>query len=172
MTLDDRTPEPDRRRPEGWSARSPVPAAMLNPCLMALVIGRAASGYRRESNEFMPLALSFIVAPLVLHRGTREALPTRITSHVATWISRQPSIRAGFPIRAAALVQPVREGIRFGVREGILEVDHNGLESRGPTRTTDEPALSELLSRSTFVGRWMTKVDRPSTVFTLFGVTV
>ena len=172
MTLDDGTPLPARRRPEGWSARSPVPAAMLNPCLLALVLGRAASGYRRESNEAMPLALCFIVAPLVLHRGTREALPGRITSHMSTWISRQPSIRAGFPMRAAALVEPVREGIRFGVREGILAVDQDALESRGPSRRTDEPALSELLNRSAFVGRWLTKPDRPSTVFTLFGVTV
>lgn len=59
-----------------WIDRPPIVAAMLNPALLAAILATAANGYRKESDHALPWALSFIIAPLVLHRGTRQALPT------------------------------------------------------------------------------------------------
>ena len=73
-----------------WADRSPESAALLNPALLAVVCAAAASQYERESDEAMPWPLAFLVAPLVLHRGTREALPRNTRTHLSTWITNQP----------------------------------------------------------------------------------
>src|SRR5258705_13710809 len=96
-----------------WSARSPAVATMLNPALLAAVAAAAAEEYERAADDPMPWALSFLVAPLVLHRATREALPKSTRSHLSTWVTNNPILRAGFPQRAQSLTGPVREGLRF-----------------------------------------------------------
>ena len=64
----------------------------------------------------MPWPVAFIVAPLVLHAPSREALPSSTRTYLSTWVSRNALIRAGFPKRATELAPFVREGLRFGVR--------------------------------------------------------
>ncbi|MEU3628983.1 three component ABC system middle component, partial [Amycolatopsis coloradensis] len=110
-----------------WSDRPPVLGAMLNPGLVAASLAAAADGYRKSSDRALPWALAFILVPLVLHRGTRQALPSTTTTHLASWTSRNPVIRAGFPARAQGLVEPVKEGLRFGLTYNVLTVDGGGL---------------------------------------------
>src|SRR4051794_39322715 len=109
-----------------WQDRSPVMAAMLNPALLAVVTAIAAEEYERADGDAMPWPLAFLVAPLVLHRDTREALPRSTRSHLSTWIADHPSLRAGVPPRARSLAGPVREGVRFGVTNGALEIVDDG----------------------------------------------
>jgi hypothetical protein len=157
-----------------WSARSSVPAALLNPALMACLEAAAASGYEREKEAAMPWPLCFVIAPMVLHRGTRQALPARISSHLAAWVSGNPVLRAGLPLRARALVEPVREGLRFGLRYGLLEtVPGGGLRQAVPRlRAPDAGDLRDILAKATFAGRWLSLSEEPATVFALLGVTV
>jgi hypothetical protein len=157
-----------------WSARSGVPAALLNPALMAVITAAAASGYERETQAAMPWPLSFVIAPMVLHRGTREALPSRLSTHLGVWVSRQPVLRAGLPLRAQALVGPVREGIRFGLRYGLLETGPAGGVRQAVTRLRPPDAgdLRAILAKATFAGRWVSSSEEPATVFALLGVTV
>ncbi len=144
---------------------------MLNPALLAAVTAAAADGYDRESEQPLPWPLAFIVAPMVLHRGTRDALPGAISTHIHVWVSRQSSVRAGFPLRARVLVEPVKEGLRFGVRHGLLRVDAGGVRSGGQRlRFDDIGDIRTIVRRATFVGRWLSRAEHPSTVFALLGV--
>lgn len=155
-----------------WTDRSPIIAAMLNPALIAAILAEAADGYHRESEQTLPWTLSFITAPLVLHRGTRQTLPTSTRTHLATWTSRNPVIRAGFPARAQGLVEPVKEGIRFGLAQGALslEDDHLTGQTRRPRGFVMPDELADILRKARFVGRWLAKIDSPATVFAVLGV--
>lgn len=155
-----------------WTARPPVIAAMLNPALIAAVLANAAHSYQQESDLAMPWTLSFITAPLVLHRGTRQALPTSIRTHLATWISRNPVIRAGFPSRAQGLVDPIREGIRFGLTQGVFTLEGDRLtgQTRRPRGFVIPDELADILRSARFVGRWLAKIDNTTTVFAMLGV--
>jgi ABC-three component (ABC-3C) system Middle Component 3 len=157
-----------------WSARSMVPAALLNPAMLAGVVAASAAGYEREGQVPMPWPLSFIIAPLTLHRGTREAMPSTVATHLGVWVSRNPILRAGMPLRARALVEPVREGLRFGLRHGLLTVEASGALRQGipRLRAPDAGDLREVLRKATFAGRWVSHIEEPGTVFALFGVTV
>lgn len=151
-----------------WTERPRIEATLLNPSLLAVLLAAAARDYETEEPG-MPWPLAFLVLPLVLHRPTRDALPRDTRTHLSTWIRREPLLRAGFPSRAGAMVPLTREGIRLGLRAGVLVRD-------GPVLTghlnAEAPAgeLRQLINRASLVGRWLAKTDQPSTVFTLLGV--
>lgn len=146
---------------------------MLNPALLAVVAGAAAEEFERRSGEPLPYAYPYLVAPLVLHRDTREALPKRVDSHLATWLIRNPVLAAGFPERARSLVPSVTEGIRFGLAHSTLSLTERGdlsgaiADNARPARVGD---IAAIVMASGFVGRWFTKFDRPATAFALLGV--
>ena len=157
-----------------WSARSGVPAALLNPALIASIIAAAASGYDRERKAPLPWPLSFVIAPMVLHRGTREALPTSLATHLGAWVSRNPALRAGLPQRAQSLVTPVREGLRFGLRHGLLAIEPGGgvRQAVARLRPADVGDLRVIVTKAIFVGRWVSRSEQPATIFALLGVAV
>lgn len=152
-----------------WHERSEIPAGYLNPALLATLISATAHGYAQEASRPMPWPLVFITCPLVLHRPSRQALPRDTRTHLSTWVSRNPLIRVGVPARADSLTTCVREGLRFGLHQRILLFENGALRgTRIPA--TESADTRSLLRAATFVGRWLSKTDQPSTVFALFGV--
>jgi hypothetical protein len=153
-----------------WSERPKVEATMLNPALLAVLLSAAAHDYEKakEKKGRMPWPLGFLVLPLVLHRPTRTELPKNTRTHLSTWIRRHPLLCAGFPARAAAMVPLTREGIRFGLRAGVLDID--GSTIRGDETTQPAGELGQLIRTAALVGRWLATTDQPSTAFALLGV--
>jgi hypothetical protein len=151
-----------------WAERPRVEATLLNPALLAVLLAAAAQEYETEETG-MPWPLVFLVPPLVLHRPTRDALPRNTRTHLSTWVRREPLLRAGFPARAAAMVPLTREGIRFGLRAGVL-VREGATLSGNLGREAPAGELRQLIRRAALVGRWLAKTDQPSTVFALRGV--
>lgn len=145
-------------------------AELLNPALLTAIIASAALEYERKAEEPMPFALAFVTAPLVLHPATRDALPTRVDSHLTRWAIENPAIVEGFGARALALVTPVREGLRLGLRTGALSLQDGGLTGDMRGRPEKLGDVSVLISRAGFTGRWFTQNDSPATVFALLGV--
>lgn len=145
---------------------------MLNPALFAAISAAAASEYQRARGGPMPWPLAFLVAPLVVHRGTREALPRTTATHLANWVSQNPVLHAGIPARAQSLAGPVREGLRFGLAQGMLSVHEGGglggeLVGR-PNRPAGE--VDQIVAKAGLVGKWFTKIDHPATTFAVLGV--
>jgi hypothetical protein len=152
-----------------WTERPRVEATLLNPALFASLLSVAAEGYESRSEALMSWPLTFLLPPLVLHRPTREALPKRVSSHLPTWLGREPVIRAGFPGRAQRLAPLTREGLRLGLRTGVLALEDGHL--RGTISVPDEDGdLHEILKSAYFVGRWLTKLHQQSSAFALLGV--
>jgi hypothetical protein len=158
------------RAVRGWEQRTSAVADMLNPALLAAITAGAASEYQRRAQEPMPFPLAFITPPLVLHYDTRRVLPSRVDSHLSKWVVDHPAIVVGFGARARALVDPVREGIRFGLRTRALTLEEGALvgRTRGtPARLGD---VRDIMAKAGFTGRWFTQSDSPATVFALLGV--
>ncbi|MCX4757849.1 three component ABC system middle component [Kitasatospora purpeofusca] len=156
-----------------WNQQPSVVATMLNPALLAAVLEAATQGHQKESGQDMPWVLSFVVAPMVLHRGTREALPASTRTHLATWVSRNPVLRAGLPQRAVNLVDPVRAGLRFATAHGLLQMHEDRLVApprKRPRGFKTERELDELLRKASLAGRWLSKTDSPATVLAILGV--
>ncbi|MGW5637908.1 three component ABC system middle component [Streptomyces sp. NPDC003832] len=155
----------------GWNEPAPLAAVMLNPALIATLLSTATDAYTRRHPSGMPWALPFIVAPMALHRGTRDALPASTRTHLSTWISHHPVLRAGFPHRAKVLVAPVRAGLRFALRHDTLAVHHDRLKPAAMPRTTppSDTEMHDILRSARLLGRWMAE-NETAAVFAGLGV--
>lgn len=151
-----------------WSDRPRIEATLLNPALFAATMSVAAHAYERRADVPMIWPVAFLVPPLVLHRPTREELPGTVATHLATWVSRHPLLRAGFPARARQLTPLSREGLRLGLRTGVLVLSNGRL--RGTLQAGQDGDLGAVLGAAQFLGRWLPKVEQPSSVFALLGV--
>lgn len=149
---------------------------MLNPALLAVITAAASIQYERSSEQSMPWSLAFLVAPLVLHRSTREALPTTTRTHLGAWVAQHPVEHAGFARRALSLRDFVLEGVRFGLANGLLNADDEGrltgtlATGKGRKSLNGDSEVGQIVARAGFVGRWLTKIDQPATAFVMLGV--
>lgn len=154
-----------------WADRAQVPAVMLNPALLATLLSESARGYCSQARaEAMPLALSFVVLPMVLHRPTRQVLPRNTRTYLTIWLGRHPVLRAGFPLRAASLVENTQEALRFGARNGLLAVNGRGVAASARTGSVEDGVTRELVKAARLVGRWCAASGTVATVYQALGV--
>jgi Family of unknown function (DUF6521) len=149
--------------------RPRVESNLLNPALIGLTAAYAAAGYLADRSRPMPWPAAFLIPPLVLHRPTRSDLPSDARTHFASWVSRHPSIVAGFPRRAAVMAEPTREGLRVVLRAGRIELSQGAIRPLG-LANPPQGELGQLLRTSRLVGRLLARLDQPSTAFALLGV--
>jgi len=160
---------------KAWDERSRTETAMLNPALLATITANAALRHYEPGKQVMPWYYAFLVAPLVLHRGTRDALPRTIRTNMASWIAEHPVEHAGFGQRARSLRGTVQEGIRFGLRHHMLTITAEGgltaQVARGSGHVLEpDSEVQQIVARAGFVGKWLTKLENPATAFVMLGV--
>ncbi|MFE3645520.1 three component ABC system middle component [Streptomyces sp. NPDC059169] len=153
-----------------WTQRPQASAAFLNPALMAAIAATAARDYERESSgRLMPWPMAFVVAPLVLHRPTRRALPSSTRTHLTNWVADHAALVAGLAPRSTSLAPAVREGLSFGLRHQMLAIEDGHLKGK-LSKSRAQGELADLIKAASLIGRWTAKSDNPSTVFALLGV--
>lgn len=152
-----------------WLQRSPVPAAMFNPALIAVVLAATAHQYEDKSGFPMPWPMSYLVPPMVLHEPTRTALPKTSSTSLPKWVGDQAILTAGFPARAQHLAPHVREGLRFGLREKMLELALQGTAlqcSQLPKTTKNTPGdLASIVRGAGMLGRIFARTGDAATVY-------
>ncbi len=158
-----------------WSNRPIEVARLLNPAFCAIMIHESISGYKQESDDGMPFALSFLVLPLVLHKPTREILPRNIRTKLHNWIHQNQDMLVGFDTRTQQLVPYTREAIYIGLQSKMLMISETGILDSSPCGyeqlswiPTSEPAICK--KKANFVGRWFSRVGDTATIFAILGV--
>ncbi len=164
-----------------WKGRPQEEVALLNPAFASTGLWSAARGYLKTDvpgrPDALPFALAFLVLPLVLHRLTRESLPTSIRTSVAVWASQNPLLRARLSERVHALVPFTRAALLFGGTHGFVSLPGSnvvpneawkGKVTKVLKDCTDEVRLC--IHRAEFVGRWLATAGDPGTALSLFGV--
>jgi hypothetical protein len=74
-------------------------AAFLNPAMVGAVQAVLAQEYELKRGRAMAWPLAMILPVLVLHRSTRQSLPSSIRTHLPTWAGHNPALLAGFGAR-------------------------------------------------------------------------
>jgi hypothetical protein len=139
---------------------------------MATLLSAAANDYERKSEIPLPWSIAFVIPSLVLASDVRDLLPGTTRAYLANWVASQAAARAETAARTQSLVPFVREGIHFGLRHGMIELQGGAL--RGTIRSAAavrhlRGEAAEIVSRAAFVGRWFASED-PVQVFALFGL--
>lgn len=163
-----------------WSERPAELANLLNPAFCGFLLRTSIEGYLEASGSGMPLALTFLVLPLVLHKATREALPRGVSTTLLAWLHDHPDLCIEFPQRARSLVPFTRESLLFLTVHDLTQAAPGGLvtpvgnfTAARRTLTTTTSATDEITrccNKSRFIGRWFAQSGDATTIYSFFGI--
>jgi len=160
-----------------WRDRPREEAHLLNPGFLGLVMWSAAAGFHEATQAGLPFHLAFVVAPVSLHKATREALPPSSRTSLAAWIEENAVFRVGFAERARSLSPFVRDALLFGAAQGLLSVGDGGRIEPAPRprafarylrESSDE--VHDCVKKAGFAAKWFALAGSPATVMALWGV--
>jgi len=149
--------------------------SLFNAAFLALVIRGAAKGHQSYGqHRGLPIALTYLVVPLALHKPTREALPRTASAQMAEWTQGHPLVMEGVSQRVRAMRPLVSSGVTFGLRRhvlvaasGVLEPDKLRKRPPGFSFTDDVEAC---LKQAGFLGRWMARQPDALTALAIWGM--
>lgn len=159
-----------------WAERPVEHARLLNPAFLGALLWSCANGYASSSDDVQPYLLSFLVPPIILHKATRETLPTSTRTSLAAWLGERTEVHVGFAERATALVPLVKEALIFAANGTLLRLErarvHASSRPRAITRFEREASdeVKDCLRKAAFVGKWFAVSGSYTTVMALWGV--
>lgn len=159
-----------------WSERPLEQARLLNPAFVGTLLWSCARAYTTTADQPQPYALSFLVAPVVLHKSTRESLPTTTRTSLVSWVGENPRVIVGFAQRARSLVPLVKEAVLFASNGGLLQVQESGVVAEARPRSMarfEREASNEVkacIKKAEFFGKWLALSGEFTTVMALWGV--
>lgn len=161
-----------------WSARVVEEANLFNPAFCATLLAKAADDFAKKANRPLPFALAFLILPIVLHHGTRAALPRSTVTSLLPWVQDNREQLVDFAQRVQSLHPFTREALLFGVQHQTLLLTSTGDVAVGPKRQsaterrtglfTDE--ARECVDRAGFLGRWLSAAGTTATIYAAWGV--
>jgi hypothetical protein len=161
-----------------WEKRAVEEANLFNPAFCGALIVKAVEDFGRKTNHGFSLPLTFLVLPIVLHRGTREALPGSTITSLLAWLQDNRQQLVDFPDRVRRLKSITQEAIMFGLSQGVLAVAQDGSLHVGRNKipVTERSMGSftrearECIDRARFIGRWLATAGTTATIMASWGV--
>lgn len=150
--------------------------ALFNPAFLARTLLATVNDYERAAARAMPVPLAFLAIPLVLHRPTRNDLPTHASSQMQTWIREHPRHMAQLDRRVLGMRPFIGLAVRFGVQHGVLtSADGHvgaGTVRRRPRGYSDleSAEVHDCLRVASFLGRWFARQADTATLLALWGL--
>lgn len=156
-----------------WARRPPETAALFNPALLAATCAGIASGWSEQAGTALPLPIAFPACALLLHESARNALPSSRRTRLAPWIEEHSRERLEVADLSVSLAPRIREGLRLGLRHGMLAAQPPGIVGfpRAVPANGFSAETAAILSRTAWVGRWLGDTGSSITVFALIGPT-
>ena len=161
-----------------WSSRVVEEANLFNPAFCAALLAKTADDYTKKTRSSMPFALAFLILPVVLHQGTRKALPSTTLTSLLPWIQENRDQLVDFGHRMQRLEPITREALLFGLQHHVLKLNDTGELMPGAKRYspterrtglfTDE--ARECVDRAGFLGRWFAAAGTTSTIYAAWSV--
>ncbi|MFO0586954.1 MAG: three component ABC system middle component [Polyangiaceae bacterium] len=161
-----------------WNQRAIEEASLFNPAFCGALIVKSVEEYASKVDGGMPFPLSFLILPVVLHRATREVLPTSTITSLHAWLQDNRDPLVDFATRARRLRHIAQEAMMFSLLHGTLALSTHGALLAGERRVTvTDKTMSlftrearECFERARFLGRWFAVAGTPATVMAAWGV--
>ena len=120
-------PELQRYFMQPWANRPVEEANLFNPAFSATLMTKTVGDFTKKAGgRQMPFALVFLVLPIIMHRGTREALPGSTVTALLPWLQENREQLVDFPARVRRLKPFSQEAVMFGVGYGALVLADGG----------------------------------------------
>jgi hypothetical protein len=156
-----------------WTERSPDVAALLNPAFCGILIQQAVDGFCSQRPEGMPFELAALVLALMLHRESKEKLPSSIRTPFLSWVATNPAVQIGLSARVRASASIFRESLMFMMLRGLIAVEANGLlvlrAAKTPVARLDDE-IRRHAQVAALVGRLLARTGSSATVYAALGI--
>jgi len=157
-----------------WTDRPPEVAYSLNPAFCGMAVRECVAEYAKAAGRAMPCSLPYLALPMVLHKKTRESMPSTVRKRMHPWLAENQWARLGFDLRARAMVPFTREALIFLIRSGVITVTPAGnLASSAEDAAGSgggSPEVLDCAKKARIAGRWFTPYDNPAEIFRMWGV--
>jgi hypothetical protein len=159
-----------------WKRRPVEEAINLNPAFCGELILRTVREYGKALKAPMSVSLSFLVLPIVLHKGTRDELPGKADTAFVGWVAEHGPLLAGLPDRVVRLSPISREALMLMLQHGLLALENGGLVTEAKRlkssaiadRSTDD--TNEARGAAELLGRWFARQAQAAHVMQALGV--
>jgi Family of unknown function (DUF6521) len=161
-----------------WTNRVIEEANLFNPAFCATLIAKAADEYQKKVQSPLPFPIAFLLLPITLHRGTRDALPGSTITSLLSWIQDNRDQLVDFTIRVQRLRGITREALLFGMQHETLGITPDGGVAVGPKRQSATEKRTglfteetrECVERAGFLGRWFAAAGTTATIYAAWGI--
>jgi hypothetical protein len=161
-----------------WADRAVEEATLFNPAFCATLLAEAAGEFMKKAGRPLPFSLTFLILPIVLHGGTRSALPGTTVTALLPWVQDHREQLVDFGVRVQRLRAITREAIMFGTGHQTLALNAHGELTVGTNRqsaTAKRTGLfteetRECVDRAGFIGRWFAAAGTPATIYAAWGI--
>lgn len=159
-----------------WEKRPMEIANLLNPAFCGEIMRRCVAKYQSTSSRPMPYSLLFLVLPIVLHRKTRERMPTTTArKQMHTWLMENQEVKIGFADRSRSLVHITKEAVAFLMQIDTLKINKQGFltsPAYEPLAVSRQNAgeVSDCYNKAEIVGQWFARTGSAATIYIMWGV--
>ncbi len=162
-----------------WEYRSAEEANLLNPPFVGGLCFEVIKEYCNKTRKDAPYILPFLAIPLVLHKRTRDSLPTTTRATFGLWALSPEGTQAKtqYASHAKSLVPVVKESVSYMLKNKFLSITQDGnfklgvnekLSKQTPPDFTEE--VQNCFKRASFCGKWFACAGKIETVMALLGV--
>ena len=163
---------------QAWSKRVVEEANLFNPAFCAVLLAKTSEEFTKKTQQPLPFALAFLVLPVVLHGGTRAALPGSTVTSLLPWLQEHREQLVNFSGRVQSLRAITREAILFGTQNETRAITDAGgiaVGARRQTATERRTALftdeaRDCVDRAGFLGRWLAAAGTPAVIYSAWGI--
>lgn len=157
-----------------WDKRSNEIAFLLNPAFCGRLLYSTINKYNKEAKRPFPIALTYLVLPLLLHKRTRDTIDSR--TQMLIWIQRNERLLVNYSERAKQLVPITNEALELLLQSGCIRLTATAdlevnptIRALSRTRFADNE-IKACLSKSEQLAKWFAGAGKTETIFISLGV--
>lgn len=150
--------------------------AAQSPAHGALVMRSSLNGFESKSDQGMPLALAYLVLPLLARPGSQDPFRgSNSATGFVNFLARNQWVMVGFPDRVRRLRQYSQRSLLFGGSRGIIHFENGRIWSQKGTlrkepkyRATTPAGRDHAVAKR--LGTWWADGPSVETTFSVLGV--
>jgi len=159
-----------------WIERNTIVANLFNPAFCGEILRISISNYNKHTNKNFPFALSFLILPILLHKGTRDRMPRTVRSYFFVWVEENDDLFYNFPKRTKGMVKYTKEAISFLLANKKIEITELGDIIADPQRAKqinneDYEEYNEIIRKAEMLGKWLTATTNVNSIYSFFRIT-
>ncbi|MCT7482403.1 three component ABC system middle component [Aliarcobacter cryaerophilus] len=158
-----------------WENRPVTVANLLNPAFCGEIIRIMLKAYKTETNKSLPFELVFLVLPLVLHKQSRESLPSTTSKNFYEWLEENTMTKIYLVDKIKNIVSYTREAILFLIYHEAININSNGELDFVPYRKSslnyfNNEEIEDIYKKAKMIGKWFGKIGDTKTIYAAIGI--